>query len=131
MSYAGTHLPLEVLQGKHLSYDAHVEAVVFHGAVVAPVLPQSRHILQGLIHQQMANVAVEPVDTQVQAVGQEVGFEAKVQPRGGLPLQAGVADILERQSRDVLQEVVGGEIAACGMIVDVVVTADVVACGEA
>ena len=66
----------------------------------------------------------------MQAVIKQTCLKADVEALGGLPLQTGVADVLEGDAGDILEEVAAGEITAGSMVVKVVVAGEVKAGGE-
>ena len=128
---AGAQLPLPVLQSQQLGGEAHVEAFVLQLTTVVPVHVKTAEEAQRLAGEQVVGVGTEVVDAERQAVVQQVGLKAYVEATGGLPLDFIVANAVERQTRDGVQELRSAEVASGGIEVDVVVTADVVASREA
>ena len=127
MTYAGTYLPLPVLQGEYLDGGTDVEALVAQLTAVGPVLVETGEETECLIVQQVVGVGTEVVEADSQAVVDEATLKADIEAACGLPLHLGITDTVDSEAGDGSQELLSAEIAAGSEVVDVVVTADVVA----
>ena len=124
---AGTNLPLPVLQVEHLSREAHVEALVLQFTTIRPVLLQTTEVAQLLECEQVVGLRTEVVEAQAQAVIEEATLQTQVQATGGLPLNLRVTDTLESDTRDGVEELRSTEITACSVVVDIIITTDIIA----
>ena len=125
VTHAGTEFPLEVFQRKHLAHGCDIEALVLHRTTIRPVTLQTREEAQRLEHQQMIGIAAEVVEANIQTVVNEVAFKTGIETLSSLPLQIGVTDILERKTRNYIEEIVRAKVTTCSVIIEVVVTTDI------
>ena len=100
--------------------------MVLQLTIVCPVLVQTREEAQRLFCQQIVGSRSEVVSTQIHAIVEQTGLQAKVSTACGLPLNLCITDTSERKSCNSVQELCTAEIAAGSIVIDIVVTADVI-----
>ena len=76
---AGTQLPLPVLRVDDLTGQLHVEAVVLQRTIVAPVLLQTRQVVEVLQCEQVVGDVVVEVGSQLQAIVEGDTLDAEVE----------------------------------------------------
>ena len=132
MAYGSTDFHVPVTGRDGLAAEGSLETAVLHLAVVGPVVVDTADgVLKRLQGQQVLGSVEEVVNLGAQAVLQEVGLQAGVELRRGLPLDFLVTHVGKLHTYLSVVIAHGVERCAGGVVADTVVTAHVVANIEA
>ena len=104
VSGRSSQLPAEILQGQYFEAEADIEAHILELTLITPVLLESAgpgKLAQG---EKVRRPTLEEVQSQVQAVAQEITCQASRQATGGLPLQVSVADVSDNLAADTFRK---------------------------
>ena len=122
--------PLEVLAVHKNGVQTGIQTDILEFAFVGPHIAETGDVAHSLAGEEVAGLACIEVEAEAEAVLEEATLETYVEAAVGFPLDGGVLNIGELESRGLSEELDVFEVGTSGIVVYVVVTALFVACGN-
>ena len=127
---ACTQFPLPVLVVDDSSIDIELNTLVGELALIGPVLSHTRYIFKFSLGKQIVCLMPVDIDTCLQTVVQEATLQSNVPLGSGLPLDTAIGDVLQVKTYRVVGHLLAFPVSTCGVVVQIVVTAHIKACGQ-